>query len=545
MMPNQPKFFAGLLLAGLFLASCGASEPEAPESASQAPTAANVEAAPDTELALAETEAPAPVTAEEAPAPETTAASTADKEDAFLRDRSNPALREPWTGDLDELIERRVIRILTVYGPGRFHLEEGRGRGIVGEMASLYEKHLNDALDSGHIKVFTIVIPVARDQLIPALLEGRGDLVSAGLTITDERRELVDFSIPASKPLNEILVTGPAAPEVATLDDLAGERIYLRQDSSYRESVEQLSASLVEKGLAAITIVEMDGALEDDDLIEMVNAGLLPWAVVDDYKTALWDDVFTDLVVRKDLILREGGRIAWAMRKDSPELKASVDGFLKKNRQGTLMGNIMVNRYIRDFDWAANALGDEDYRRFEELEDLFRRYGEQYGIEYLFAAAQGYQESRLDQDVRSHAGAVGVMQLLPETAADKNVGIPDIHEVEPNIHAGIKYMDFLRDRYFDDPEITPLNKALLSLGAYNAGPSRMIGMRRKAEERGYDPNVWFDNVELIAAEEIGRETVQYVSNIYRYYLTYRMIANQELKHAAARRSAGMSDAPDL
>ena len=390
-----------------------------------------------------------------------------------------------------------------------------------------------------------IVIPVARDQLVPALLEGRGDLISASLTITEERREVVDFSIPVSKPLNEILVTGPSAPEIGRLEDLAGEFVYLREDSSYRESVDRINERFTAEGLDPIRVKVLPGSLEDDDLIEMVNAGLLPWAVVDDYKPLLWKDVFEDVEVRDDLVFREGGQIAWAMRKDSPQLKASIDAFLRENREGTLIGNILRNRYIRDFDWAANALKDEDYERFNNLEDIFRRYGETYGIEYLLAAAQGYQESKLDQNVRSGAGAVGVMQLLPATARDKNVGIPDIHEVESNIHAGIKYLDFLRDRYFSDPAITPINQALLALAAYNAGPSRMIGMRDRAAAKGYDPNVWFDNVELIAAEEIGRETVQYVSNIFRYYLTYRMVAEQELKHAAARRAVGIGDAPDL
>jgi membrane-bound lytic murein transglycosylase MltF len=292
-----------------------------------------------------------------------------------------------------------------------------------------------------------------------------------------------------------------------------------------------------------VKIEIMPGSLEDDDLIEMVNAGLLPWVVVDDYKPQLWEGVFENIVVRNDLVFREAGRIGWAMRKNSPLLKATVDAFLRENREGTLIGNILVTRWVKNFAWAANALDQEDYRRFNDLEHLFERYGEQYDIEHLFAAAQGYQESRLDQNVRSAAGAVGVMQLLPATAADKNVGIPDIDEVESNIHAGIKYLDFLRDRYFSDPEIKPLDRALLALGAYNAGPSRMIRMRALAAERGYDPNVWFDNVELIAAEEIGRETVQYVSNIFRYYLTYRMIERREQERAAARRAAGISDEP--
>jgi membrane-bound lytic murein transglycosylase MltF len=437
------------------------------------------------------------------------------------------------------------VRILTVHTPGRFYLENGQGRGIVAEMAARFEKHLNAALGRDHIKVYVVVIPVARDQLIPALLEGRGDLISAGLTITEERRDIVDFSIPTSKPLNEILVTGPSAPEIGRLEDLAGEIVYLREDSSYRESVERINERFTAEGLEAIRVKALPGSLEDDDLIEMVNAGLLPWAVVDDYKPLLWKDVFEDVTVRDDLVFREGGRIAWAMRKDSPKLKASVDAFLRENREGTLVGNILRNRYIRDFDWAANALKDEDYERFNNLEEIFRRYGETYGIEYLLAAAQGYQESRLDQNVRSGAGAIGVMQLLPATARDKNVGIPDIDNVDSNIHAGIKYLDFLRDRYFSDPEITPINQALLALAAYNAGPSRMIGMRDRAAAKGYDPNVWFDNVELVAAEEIGRETVQYVSNIFRYYLTYRMVADQELRHAAARRAMGIGDAPDL
>ena len=525
------RYLVVLTTALTLLSACGQSESgEAPAKLSDAESVTETlaSAAPDPEPPA---EAPAQLIE-----------STAPPEDSY---NGLPVASRRWTGDLDALVEERVIRILTVYGAGRFHLEEGRGRGIIAEMAGRYQEHLNQELGRGHIKVYTMVIPVARDQLIPALLDGRGDIIAASLTITPEREKEVIFSIPASRPLNEILVTGPAAPAIETLNDLSGETLYLRDDSSYRESADALNQRLVAAGLEPVRIKSMPGSLEDDDLIEMVNAGLLPWAVVDSYKPQLWEGVFTDIVVRDDLVFREGGRTAWAMRPNSPRLKASVDAFLKENRQGTLFGNIMINRYIRDFDWAANALGDEDYQRFNDLQHIFQRYGEQYGIEYLFAAAQGYQESRLDQSVRSAAGAVGVMQLLPETAADKNVAIPDILDVESNIHAGIKYMDFLRDRYFSDPDITPINQALLALGAYNAGPGRMIRMRAKAGKKGYNPNVWFDNVELVAAEEIGRETVQYVSNIYRYYLTYRMVANQELRHAAAREAAGISGAPDL
>ena len=446
---------------------------------------------------------------------------------------------EPWTGDFDGLVERRLIRVLTVYGPGRFYLDGGRERGIVAELVARFEDHVNATLDRGTLKVNTVVIPVARNQLIPALRAGRGDIIAAGLTITPARRELVDFSIPASKPVREILVTGPAAPPLDDLEDLAGETVYLRLTSSYAESVAALNDRLRAAGREPISIKAMPESLEDDDLIEMVNAGLLPWAIVDEYKLALWDEVFTATTARHDLVFREGGRLAWAFRRNSPRLKAVIDSFLAENREGTLVGNVLRNRYIRDFDWAANALNDDDYARFEELEAVFRRYGERYGVEHLLAAAQGYQESRLDQSVRSNAGAIGIMQLLPSTAADPNVAIPDISKAEPNIHAGIKYLQFLRQRYFSDPAIAELDQLLLSLAAYNAGPARVRGLRRRAEAMGYDPNVWFDNVEVIAAREIGRETVQYVTNIYRYYLTYRMIAAQELKRRSARAAAGL------
>lgn len=448
-----------------------------------------------------------------------------------------------WTGDLDGMEKRRMVRVLTVYGPGRYYLDDGRGRGIVAEMVERFENHINERMQRGHLRVHTLIIPVARNQLIPALLEGRGDIVIANLTITGERRERVDFSIPDSKPLNEILVTGPSAPALEGLEDLAGESLYLRASSSYFESARALSDRLQQQGLEPIRLVPMPEVLEDDDLIEMVNAGLLPWAVVDDYKPQLWEGVFTQLEVREDLVLRRGGRTAWAMRKDSPLLMDAVNSFLREHRAGTLVGNVLINRYIRDFDWAASALDEEDYRRFNELEHFFRKYGERYDVEYLLAAAQGYQESRLDQSMRSPAGAIGVMQLLPSTAADPKVGITEIERVDANIHAGIKYLDFLRDRYFDDPEIDPLDQLLLSLGAYNAGPARMTRMRQRAAQRGYDPNVWFDNVELIAAREIGRETVQYVANIFRYYLSYRMVAMQELLRIEARRALGIGEAP--
>lgn len=444
----------------------------------------------------------------------------------------------PHIGDLDTMVDRRVIRILTVYGPGRYFLENGP-QGIVQEYAQKLQKVVNSAYNTGLLTVQVAVIPVARDQLFSALKAGYGDIVMAGTTITENRKADVAFTTAVSKPLKEILVTGPSAGAIETLDNLAGETVYVRLSSSYAESIRALSARLVQQGLAPIHIEATDESLEDEDLIEMVDAGLIPWAIVDDYKPQMWQEVFSRTVVRNDLVLRSGGQLAWAVRPKNPKLLQFLNHFLKDNREGTLFGNVVRNRYIRDFDWAENAIGAEELSRYRALSAYFLKHGSNYGIDPTLLAAQGFQESRLDQSVRSHVGAIGVMQLLPSTAKDKNVAIPNIEEVEPNIEAGAKYMAFLRTRYFSGPEIDDLNGALMSLAAYNAGPGRIRRIRREAEARGYDPNLWFDNVEVIVAEQIGRETVQYVSNIFKYYLTYRWINSADAERAAARKASGI------
>lgn len=446
---------------------------------------------------------------------------------------------DTWTGDLDAMTERRLIRVLTVYSVGRYYLDQGQEKGLTYEMMKIFEEFLNKKLSRGHLKVNVMFVPVARNQLIPALLEGRGDLIAAGLSITPEREKLVDFTLPISKPLQEILVTGPTAPPLGRIEELAGQTLYVRHSSSYRESVEALNEKLLAAGRQAVVIESVSELLEDDDLIEMVAGGLLPWAVVDNYKTQLWDGVFDNLVVRDDIVFQDGTELAWAMRKSSPGLLALCNEFVKKNRMGTLTGNVLANRYIRDFDWAANALEQGDYQRFQELEDIFRDYAQKYGFDHLMLAAQGYQESRLDQSVRSKAGAIGIMQVLPSTARDPNVSINNIREAEGNIHAGTKYLDYLRDRYFSEAEIAEWDQTLLALAAYNAGPRRMINLRNKAAKMGYDPNKWFDNVEVIAAKDIGRETVQYVSNIFKYYVSYRLSREQTAQREAAREKVGI------
>jgi len=475
-------------------------------------------------------------------APEEDAASSDIEEESLSRlsleqiqqELDIPVLSRPWTADLDGMVERRVIRVLTVYGLGRYFVDNGREKGITYELFKMFEDNINKRLKKKHIRIHIIFIPVARDELIPGLLNGRGDIAAAGLTITPERDELIDFTDPISRPLSEILVTGQAAPAISSIDDLAGRELYVRASSSYRSSLDELNRKFREAGKEEIKIQDVSEFLEDEDILEMVNSGALEWAVVDDYKARTWAGVFENLTVRNDIVFRTGGQLGHAIRENSPALLAEMNEFVKSHRQGTLKGNILINRYLKDFDWTQNALGAEDYERFLEVINIFEKYGEQYGFDYLIVTAQGYQESQLKQSARSRAGAVGIMQLLPSTAADPNVGISNISKAEDNIHAGVRYLNFIRNRYFNDPEMDDLNKTLFALAAYNAGPARITRLRNKAEQQGYDPNQWFDNVEMIAAKEIGRETVQYVTNILKYYVVYRLSLIRVLQRQEAR-----------
>ncbi len=435
-------------------------------------------------------------------------------------------LDEAWVGDFDGMRERRVIRVLTVFAKGLYFLDGALQRGATYEMVKMFEDEINEQLGTGTLQIHVLIIPVTRDRLFPALAAGYGDIAAANLTITPQRLQTVDFTDPFLTGVDEVVVTGPAAPPLAGLDDLVGQEITVRPSSSYYESLRRFNESQRAAGRAEVTLVPAPEYIEDEDLLEMVNAALLPMVVVDSHKAEFWAQVFDDITVRADLAVNTGGEIAWALRKDSPQLREVLDAFVSTHRRGSLMGNVVLNRYLKDTRWVRNSLSAVELDRFESTVGFFQEHAGTYGFDWLMVAAQGYQESRLDQSARSAAGAIGVMQLLPSTAADPNVGIPDIEMLDNNIHAGVKYLRFIRDRYFADEAIDEVNRGLLSLAAYNAGPNRIVRLRRQTEEAGLDPNVWFGNVEVVAAREVGREPVQYVSNIYKYYIAYRLIADR-------------------
>jgi len=447
------------------------------------------------------------------------------------------AITEPFFGDLDEMAERRTIRALVTYSKTHYFFDGPTQRGLAYEALKAFEKELNRKFETRALEIHVVFIPVARDQLLPALAEGRADLAAANLTVTPEREEIVDFSTPIVDGVEEIVVTGPAGPELETLEDLSGEEVWVRPSSSYRESLEALNAELELADLPPVAVRAADERLESEDLLEMVDAGLVGITVVDRHIGEFWDQVFDRIELHDEIVLRQGGEIAWALRPSTPELRAAVDAFLANHRLGTFFGNVMAKRYLQHNRWVRNPVAEGELAKFEEKAELFRKYSERYDFNWLMVAAQAYQESRLDQGAISPAGAVGVMQLLPTTAAAPPIEIPNVWELEGNIHAGIKYLRHIVDTYFDEPGIDPPNRMLFAFASYNAGPTRIARLRREAAEAGLDPDRWFYNVERLAAQEIGRETVRYVSNILKYYLAYRTVHEELAEEAKAQPAA--------
>ena len=449
-----------------------------------------------------------------------------------LPEEARNLLDKPFTGDLDEMVKRRVIRAGVVFNRTQYFIDKGVQRGISYESSRLFEEELNKRLKTGLMKVHVAMVPLTRDQLFPALTEGKVDIVAAALTITPERQKVADFSSPTRTGVSEIVVTAPKVAAPASADDLSGREVFVRRSSSYYESVQQLNESLKSRGKPPVIVKEAPEALEDDDILEMVNAGLVDMTIVDDFVAEFWHQVFPNLTLHPAVTVRTGGEIAVGVRKNNPRILRAVNTWIKEYGPRTAFGNTMERRYLQSVKYVKNATSDAERKKLLTLVKLFETYGNKYDVDYLLMAAQGYQESGLNQSAKSHVGAIGVMQVMPATGKDLAVG--DISQVEPNVHAGVKYFRFMVDQFYKDEPMDRLNKGLMTLASYNAGPGRMRQLRAEAAKRGLNPNVWFGNVERVVSERVGRETVEYVANIYKYYIAYRLVIDRDAARDRAR-----------
>ena len=444
---------------------------------------------------------------------------------AQLADGDSPILRatrldESLMGDLPEILERGRLRVLVAYNQTGYFIDQGRPRGVAYEALRRFGERLNQDRKR---PIDVVFVPTPRVRLLRDLVAGLGDIAAGNLTVTEARRTIVDFSRPILTGVREVIVTGPEGPKLKTMADLAGARVFVTAGTSYVASLENLAANQKRVGADPVSIGEVAPELEDEDLLQMVNSGLLPTTLVDDHIARLWSRVLPNLRVHEELALRTGGEIAWAVRPETPQLLAALDEFVTETPGRSTLGAVLHHRYLESAHWAEAALAPLDRSRFEALDEFFRSFGDRYDLDWLLLAAQGYQESRLDQSARSASGAVGVMQILPSTASAPPVSIEGVSEsAEQNIHAGARYMRVILDRYLDDPELPELDRHLLALASYNAGPTRLRRLRKEAAERGFDPNRWFGEMEVVVGERVGREPVLYVANIYKYYVGYKL-----------------------
>ncbi len=434
---------------------------------------------------------------------------------------------QQYKDDLGAILERKYIRVLTTFNKTNFFISGGSTFGFEYSLLKEYEKYLNRDFERKDLKLVMEFIPVSRDGLLPSLVAGYGDIAAASLTITPEREKMVDFPGPYIKGVNQIVVAHKGVKGLRGIDDLSGKKVYVRNSSSYFESLTELNRHFRKKRLKPVKIVATDENLETEDILELVNSGAIDITVADSYLAEIWEKVFNGIRVYENIKVRSGTKISWAVRKNNPELRKSLNEFIKKHRRGTLLGNIYFNRYYKKTKWIKNPLDRKEKEKLERYRRLLKKYSSKYGFDWMLIAALAYQESGLDNSQRNPSGAVGIMQVLPETAADRNIRINNVHKVENNIHSGIKYLAFLRDRYFNSSEMRDRDRIRFALAAYNAGPARIRRSRTEAREMGLDPDKWFRNVEMAVLKTVGQETVRYVSSINKYYLLFRSAYEKE------------------
>ncbi len=339
-------------------------------------------------------------------------------------DLTLPLTFSRYTGDLDEAVKRRTIRALVILNPLGFFYDEGLPRGAMYEALRAFQSFINRKLKtSATEEVEVTFLPVRLDQLEAALMTGMGDIIAYAVAVTADRESRVAFSSPIRKNVTQIVVIGIKYDTVSTLADLSGKEVFVNPLTVYRENLEKVNDALERSGRAPILIRTADSNLTEDDLVQMVNAGLIPATVTTSMRADLWSRVLHNLKPHPDLMVASGGSVAWVTRKNNPQLKQVVDEFVESHAVGTSFGNTLLRRYLENTRWVKYSTSKHAIDRFRALEVIFRKYGAEYDFDYLMLAAQGYQESMLNQDVRGPRGGVGIMQVVPGEAAAS----PDQH----------------------------------------------------------------------------------------------------------------------
>lgn len=439
---------------------------------------------------------------------------------------------ETWTDDLPELRKRGVIRVLVEYSRTDFFVVRGELFGFECELLKQYESFLNRNRHGG-LRTRVVFVPMALGEIIPALLAGKGDIAAAGLTVTPEREWVAAFSAPYVEHVSEVLVASRNAPPVKSLEDLAGRAVCIVGSSSHAEHLRSFSNALAEKGAKPIQVVEAPREFTEEDLLEMTNAGIYQYIVVDSRTANIWAKVLPQIAVHPDIRVASEGRIAWAVRKENKELLASIDGYFHSDKDTALENaRKLVPKYYENTQWVINPNGNAYTEKLRQYAAHFQASCQAYDFDWLMAVALAFQESHFDERLVSNMGAIGLMQVLPKTGA--SLGFRNVRPPKENIHAGVCYLDQMKHKDFADASIPEDQRIYFLMAAYNAGPNRINRLRRIAEKMGLNPNIWFGNVEYVAMNSLGEDVLNYVANIKKYYAAYRMAYELDVRRTKIR-----------
>ena len=432
-----------------------------------------------------------------------------------------------WTGSYQEMLERHVIRLAVPYDRTIYINDKGIERGMSVEIAKALTKWLNTKYIA-HLagrSVSVKLVPLPKEQLLSALTQGQADMAVGDLGLYEPIPNASAYLVNhATKLQKEVLVTGPSSPFVSSLSDLSGQTIYGSRNTNFHTTLSNLNEELKQAGKPLVNLISPLGSLDDEDLLEMLDSGLIPFVIVSDWKAALWQPIYTKNTVHSDLSSEDAGWVGWAVRSSNGDLNADLQTFYLGD------GSTQAVNAFRQADYKQHLKGLKDpiektaWIHFKSMHPLFDEYGAQYQLNPLMIAALGFQETMLNQNAVSPVGAIGVMQLMPATGA--SLGVGNIHLLGPNIDAGAKYMDRLMSANFSGVQFDGNNRSLFAVASYNIGPNNVAKARDRAQEIGLDPNQWFGNVEFSAARKMGVEPVNYVRNVYKYFIAYQLKLNQ-------------------
>jgi membrane-bound lytic murein transglycosylase MltF len=410
--------------------------------------------------------------------------------------------------------------VLVPYSRTNYFVDDGVADGFEYRLLKKYEAYLNknrprDAQGRRAPPMQLVFVPTLFETLFDDLEGGLGSIAAAFLTQTEARAHRVAFTRPYVSGVSEILVTGPGVEAAAGIHGLSGRTVTVARATTYAEALEQANRQLQAEGRAPITIKLVGDGIADEDLLALVDQGLIEATICDQPVAAVWQRVLPRLKLHPKVALGTKGRIGFAVRPGNPQLRASLDAFLQTMppKEIEKLGRDVANR-LRTEEQAQR----ETMRRYGYLLDMVKTEASAAGIDWRLVAAQIRKESGFDPNAVSPVGAVGLMQLMPETAEE--LGVTDRRDPLQSIRGGIRYLIKLRDGYFPEEALTPVERWRFVFAGYNAGPNRINRIRRNAPPAGIDPDRYFNSVELLVIRQRLAETYFYVRQIEGYYLGY-------------------------